>query len=245
MFSLQIILPQKIQARRRIRIVLVLRRLLRLGLNVKLPLEADLLLVVHRQMQKLRQVLLLPFQVRVQQRHVPFASAPERVAFPAQFQRHFQRLLHLRPRKRKHVRVAARARPVHKARVREQIRRAPQQLHPRPLLLRLQHLHHRVQVLVRLGQRPPFRRNVPVVKTIIRRAQLRDELKGHPRPVLRVAHRVRAVVPRPLHRPRPEWIAPVGPERVPVRHRKTQVLPHRLARHDFVGVVVFERQRVL
>ena len=46
--SQQIILTQEIQACCRIRVVLVLGRLFRLGLNIKLTLETDLFLVIDR-----------------------------------------------------------------------------------------------------------------------------------------------------------------------------------------------------
>ena len=48
----QIEFPQEIQARRRVRIILVLRRFLRLGLDVELAFETQLLLVRHRQVQE-------------------------------------------------------------------------------------------------------------------------------------------------------------------------------------------------
>ena len=49
----QVVFAQEVQARRGVGIVLVLGRLLGLGLDVELALEADGLLVVHRQVQEL------------------------------------------------------------------------------------------------------------------------------------------------------------------------------------------------
>ena len=175
---------------------------------------------------------------------VAFAPAPERVARAAQFVRHFHRLLHLRGGVGKHIGVATRARAVDVTRIGKQIGRAPEQLDAGALLFLLQHFRHGVEILVR--SRPAFCLPAPRRgrESIKRRAQFLDELKRHARAVLRVADGIGAVVPRALHRARAKRIAARAAKGVPVNHRKTQMLAHRFAVDDFIGVVMLERQRI-
>ena len=189
-------------------------------------------------------MLQLAFHVGVQQRHIPFAAAPERIAFAAEFVSHLQRLFHLRGGKGEDVGVAARAGAVHEARMREQIGRAPKQFDAGSLLLLFEHLGDRVEVLVRLGQRLTFGRDVAVMEGVVRGAQFFDELEGDTSTVLRVVDRVRAIVPRAQHRARAERVAARASERVPVNHAKAQMLPHGPALDNLAGIVVFEGQRI-
>ena len=147
----QVVFPQEVQARRRVGIVLVLGRFLRFWLDVELALEPDLLLVIHRQMQKRSQMLLLALHVGVEQRHVALAPAPERVALAAQLMSDFHGLLHLRRGIGKHIRIAAGARAMRITRMRKRVGRAPQQLDAGALLLFLEDFGDGVEIPVRLG----------------------------------------------------------------------------------------------
>jgi hypothetical protein len=75
---------QEGDAARHVEIVLVLGRLLRLGLDQELALEADLLRVIDRHVQERGEVLLLALQVGVEQRLVALAAAPEDVVLAAE-----------------------------------------------------------------------------------------------------------------------------------------------------------------
>ena len=79
-----------------VEIVLVLGRFLRLGLEVELPVEADLLGVVDGHVHELGQVVDLALHVGVPQVLIAFAAAPEGVAVAAELLGHFDGLLHLR-----------------------------------------------------------------------------------------------------------------------------------------------------
>ena len=175
---------------------------------------------------------------------VAFAAAPEGVAFAAEFVRDFHRLLHLRRGKGEDIGIAARRRAVHVARMRKQIRRAPKQFDAGALLFFLQHFGDGVEILVGFGEGFAFRRNVAVVKAVKRRAELFDEFEGRAHAVLRVLDGFRAVVPGADHRARAERIAARAAERVPVDHGEAQVVAHGFALDDFVGVVMFEGERV-
>ena len=80
---------------------------------------------------------------------------------------------------------------------------------------------------------------------IIRCVEFLDEFERHARALLGVGHGVRAVVPRTLHSACAERIAARATERVPIHHRETHVIAHRLALDDLVRVVMLERERIL
>ena len=88
----------------------------------------------------------LALHVGVQQRRIPFAPAPERVAGAAEFVGHFHRLLHLRGGEGEHVGVGAGRRAVHVTGIAEQVGRAPEQLDAGALLLLLEHLDDGVEI---------------------------------------------------------------------------------------------------
>ena len=141
--------------------------------------------------------------------------------------------------------LQTRARPAHETRIGKQIRRAPEQFDAGAFLLLFEDRHDRVEIAVGLGQIVPFRRDVAVVEGEIGRAQLLDELNRHPRALLRVGDGIGAVVPRAQHRAHAERIPAGAAERVPIDHRKAQVIAHRLALDHFVRVVMLESQRIL
>ena len=151
----QIVFAQEIQAGGGVGIVLMLGRLLGLWLDVELAFEADLLFVIHRQMQQFGEVLQFALHVGVQQRHVAFAAAPEHVAFAAQFVRDFHGLLDLRGGKGKDLGVAAGARAVHVTGIGKQVRGAPEQFDARALLLLLQDLATASRFLLVSARRLP------------------------------------------------------------------------------------------
>ena len=92
----QAVLLQEGVAAPGVEVVLVLGRFLRLGLDVELPLKADLLLVIDGQVEELAQVIHLAAHVGVEERLVTLAAAPEDVALAAQLLGDFERLLDLR-----------------------------------------------------------------------------------------------------------------------------------------------------
>src|ERR1035441_7900497 len=160
----QVVLAQEIQAGSGVGIVLVLRRLLGLGLDVELALKADGLLVIGSQVQELAEVVHLALEIGVEERAVAFASAPENIARALERVRHLNGLLNLRGGVSEDVGIAARGRAVRETRMHKQASRAPKQLHPRALLLLLEHLHDGVQVPVGLAEAFAFWRYVAVVE---------------------------------------------------------------------------------
>ena len=129
--------PQEVDAGGRVEIVLMLGRLLGLGLEIELALEADLLGIVDGHVHERGQVIQLALHVGVEQVLIAFAAAPEDIAGPAQLLGHFERLLDLGGGVGEGVGIGAGGGAVHVARIGEQVGRAPQQLDAGPLLLLL------------------------------------------------------------------------------------------------------------
>jgi hypothetical protein len=229
---------------RAVEIVLVRGRLVRLRLDEERAGEPDLLLVLHRHVHELRQVIEFALEVGVEERDVALAPAPEDVVFAAEFLRHFERLLHLRRGVREHVGVATRARAVNEPLVREQVRGAPQQLDAGALLLLLEFLGDGIENLVRFGEVRAFGRDVAVVPAVVRHAEFLHELERDIDALERHLDGIGAVFPRAHGAAGAERVAAHSAERVPVAHREPQVLAHRLAFDQLVGVVVPVRERV-
>jgi len=143
----QTVRAQEADAGRAVEIVLVLHRFHRLGLDEEVAGEADAAPVVAGRGQEPRHVLLLALHLRVVQAGVALAAAPEHVVRAAQCHRRIQRRLDLHRSARDDGEVRVGRCTVHVARVREQVRRAPQQLHAGGLLALLGQRDHVLQVL--------------------------------------------------------------------------------------------------
>ena len=122
----------------------------------------------------------LALEVGVAEGGVSLATAPKRVAGAVQLVRHLERFLDLRAGVGEGVEVRARRRPVHVPAVRKEIRGAPEQLDPGPLLLLLEHLDNGVEVGVALLERLALGGNVSVVERIERDAQFLHEFERGP-----------------------------------------------------------------
>ena len=148
---------EEIQARGRVGIILVRRRLLRLRFDVELPFEADLLFVIDGHVQERGEVVELALHVGVEQGGVPFAAAPERVALAFELGRHIHRLLYLRRRKGKNIRIRAGGRALLVARVGKKTGGAPEQFFPGVFLQLAEDSRRFVEDLVTLLERAPSR----------------------------------------------------------------------------------------
>ena len=231
---------------RDVEVVLVLRRLLRLGLDVELALEPDPLRVVDRHVQEPGQVLLLPLQVRVEERLVALAAAPERVAVAAELVGDLHRLLHLGGRVGEDVGVGVRGGAAHVARVGEQVGRAPEEpdarlpsgapSRARPACPGCGSTRRASRPRARCPGRGSTRTGASIFC---------EELERRVHPALRDGDRVPALLPRAPDRARAEGIAADAAERVPVGDREAQALLQRHAVDHLVGVVVPEGQRIL
>ena len=95
-----------------------------------------------------------------------------------------------------------------------------------------------------LLERGPLGSDIPIVEREEGGAQLLHELERHLGPPPGVVQAVRPVFPRPDRRPRAERIPERIREGVPVDHRESEVVFHRLPADDLVRVVVLELERI-
>jgi hypothetical protein len=240
----QIVFAQEVQAGGRVGIVLMFGWLLGLWLDVELALEADFLFVIDGHVEEGGQMVQFAFEVGVEQRGIALAPAPKDIAGPAQLMRHLQRLFDLRGGVGEDIGVATGGRAVGKAGMDEQTGRSPQQPDAGALLLFLEHLDDGVEVFVRLRQRGAFGGHVAVVEGVKRRAQLFKELEGHARAAAGVVERIALVIPGALHGGRAEHVGPAPAKGVPIHDREPKMLAHGPAGDDFLGVIMFEGERI-
>jgi len=130
----QAVFLQKVQGRGRISVVLVFRWFAWLGFDQELSLESDLLFIIHRQVKKTGHLLLLLFEIGVQQRFIPFPPAPENIVFAAQFKGGIDGIFHLCDRGSHDMGIGIGSGPLGIDRVSEQIRGSPEKFHPRIFL---------------------------------------------------------------------------------------------------------------
>ena len=240
----QVVGPQEVEAGGGVGVVLVLGRLLGLGLDVERAGEADLLLVVDGHVEEAGEVVELALHVGVEQGRIALAASPEGVAGAAQVVGDLHGLLDLGAGEGEDVEVRAGGRAVHVAGVGEEVGRAPEQLDAGPCLFVLEDLDDLVEVGVALLEVVALGGDVAIVERVERGAELLEELEGDLGLALGVGDRVGAVVPGPQRRADAERVGERIAERVPVDDREPEVLLHRLAVDDLVGIVMLELQRV-
>ena len=174
----EVIGPQEVQAGGGVGVVLVLGGFLGFGLDVERACEADLFLVIDGHVEEPGEVVELAFHVGVEQRRVSFAAAPEGVARTAELMGDFHGLFDLGSGEGEDVEVGAGGRPVHVARVGEQVGRAPEELDAGARLLVLEDLDDLVKVGVAFLEVLAFGCDVAIVKGVERNAELFEEFEG-------------------------------------------------------------------
>ena len=231
--------------RGRVAVVLVLRRLVRLRLDEQQPLEADLVLVLRDERQEPGELAVLVGEVRVEQRVVALAAAPQDVVLAAEPVRRLEHQLDLGGGEGEDLRVRVRRGAGHVARVPEQVRRAPQEADAGLGHARLDHVHDRVEDPAGLPAVMPLRRDVAIVDAEIGDPELRQELERGVDLHLGRDERVEPRrEPRSVERADAEDVRARPRERVPKARADPEVVLHALAEHRPVGLVDAERQRV-
>ena len=177
-------------------------------------------------------------ELRVQQRLVALASAPQHVVLAAEAMRHLEHVPHLRSRMGEDIGVGVGGRTGRVPRVREQVGGAPQQLHAAGRHLLGCAVDEHVEVGLALPQRRTLRSHVDVVEAVVRRAQLGEELERRVLLGERRGHRVGAgLQPWAIERAGTEHVAAGPVEAVPIADGDAEVILHALAGHDAVRVV--------
>ena len=223
--------------RRRVVVVLVLGGLVRLRLDQKGTLEADLVLVLDDHAHEAGHLVVFVLQVRVQKRVVAFAPAPQDVVGAAQFLRGIESLLDLSGREGEDLRIRVRGRAGREAGVAEQVGRAPQELDAGAGLVLAGVVDHGVEDGRRLGPGLAFGCDVAVVEAVERHAQLGEELECGVQLGPTGRQRVVRVEPGAVKRARAEHVLARGRERMPHGDGKSEVVFHPLAEDDSVRLI--------
>ena len=226
-------------------VVLVLRRLHGLRLDEKRALESDPVLLLHDEVEEPSELLALTAQIRVEQRVVPLAAAPEHVVRSAETLRDGQHVRDLSCRIREDggIRVRRRSRLV--AGMAEQVGGAPEQARAGPLLVAERVVDELVEIALELPEAPALRRDVDVVEAIEGHAELLDELEGGGHLQPGGSHRIETRVgPRTVQGPDAEHVAPVPRERVPVGDADPKPVLHASPEDGELGVVRLEGERI-
>ena len=244
-FVEQIVLAEKIEARRAIGVVLVSGRLPRFGLDPEFAGEADFFFPVHGHAQQGGQLIKFPLHVRIPERGIPLASAPENISASAQMLGDRNGFFDLGRRVGEHWKAGRGSGPLGKARVGEKAGCSPKQLLARALLLRGEGFHHGIECGVGLREGRELRRDVPVVEAVEVDSRFFEKFEKDAHAGPGIFHRVRSVVPRHQRGAAAEGIRQWVAHDVPVGRGKSKVLPHRLSLDEFVDVVMFESKRIL
>ena len=225
-------------------VILMLGRLLRFGLNQQRAFKADFMLMLHHQLHKAANLLTLLAQVGIQQGFIALATAPQNIVFTAQLMGGIHGGDHLggRPAKYFRIRVGGRAGAV--ARVGKAVCGPPQKLHAALLLFLSQHLDHPGEVIAVLLERSAFRRDVNVVEAVVRHVEFMEEFERHIGFAFGHLQGVARLLPGTIKGAHAKHIGAIPAEGVPVTGRKTQMIFHPFAQHQFIRVVMTESQRV-
>jgi hypothetical protein len=227
--------------RRRVVVVLMLRRLHRLGLDKERALEADPVLVLGDQMEEAGELVAFAPKVSVEQRVVTLATAPQGVVRAAEPLGDLEHVLDLGRGVGEHLGIRVGRRAALVAGVGEQVGRAPQQLRSGALLVAQRLVGQCVEIGPELGVGVAFRGHVAVVEAVIRHAELLEEFEGDGQLLAGLRHRVAAdLQPRPVQRPDPEHVAAVPGERMPQADADPEVVGHRLAEDEPIRPVDLE-----
>ena len=228
-------------------VVLVLGRLHRLGLDQQRALEADLVLVLGDQVEEAGELVALAPQVRVEERVVALAAAPQDVVLAAEPLGDLEHVLDLRRGVREHLGIGVRRRARLVARVGEQVRRAPQERDAGPLLVAGGVVGQRVEVRAERprSRRPPGRRRGRGSSSTACRASRRTRTRRPASCARRPSGIGGRAEPRPVERADPNMSVPGQANECQKQTPEPEVVLHPLAEHEPVRLVDLERQGVV
>src|SRR5262249_1211744 len=230
--------------RRDVVVVLMFGGLVWLGLDQERAWEADAVLLLAHQRHEAPELLELTREVRVEERLVALAPAPQHVVRAAEPVRRLEAMLHLGRRMGEHLGIRIRGGARRVARVAEQVGGAPEQAHAGALHVALRRLEQAVETRAALGEGGALGREIAVVEAEERDAELLEQLEGHRELVLGLRHRITArSEPRAREGALAEHVVARPAEAVPEADREAELILHALAEDLAVGVVPAEGER--
>ena len=131
------------------------------------------------------------------------------------------------------------------ARMREQVRRPPQQSDAGPFLVAGGIVGQGIEVRAEGRERVALGRDVAIVEAVVGRAELREELERDGHLLAGRVHLVTRVAdPRPVERPDTEHVHPGPGERVPEADAGPEVVLHPRAEDEAVGFIDLVGERI-
>jgi len=240
----EIVFAEEVQTRGGIAVVLVAGGFFWLRLDPERAFKSDLFFVIHRHVEKLREMVEFPFHVRIPKGRVSLPAAPEYISLASEFMGDFEGLLDLGCSEREDVSVRAGRRSMEKSWVDEKAGCAPEQTNAGAFLFFLEHGYDGIEVPVGFGQGRTFGSNNPVMESVKGSAEFLDKFKSYASAVFGILDGRSPVVPWSEHGSGAEWVTTRAAKGVPVNDGKPEVIAHRFALDEFVGIVVFEGERV-
>lgn len=149
----------------------------RLGLDVKLSGVADLLGVVHGEVEHGREVVELAFHVGIKKCGVSFAAAPECVSLTAETMGGFEGVFDLRGAVGENVRIGRGGSALGVAWVPEEAGRAPEEFLAGFVLKLLEFINNAVEVIVGFREGCALGSDVAVVEAVVVDLRFLEELK--------------------------------------------------------------------
>src|SRR5262249_35578687 len=122
----QVVFTQKVQACRRVGIVLMFGRFLGFWFDVELALKSNRFLMIDGHVQEGAEMVEFSLQIGIPQSAVPFPTAPEHVTFSVEFVSDFDGLFNLGCGISKYVGVTTGRGAVHESGMNKQTSGAPQ-----------------------------------------------------------------------------------------------------------------------
>ncbi len=241
----EVVFAEEVEAGGCVGVVLVFGGFFGFGFDVELAVVLDGFFVGDGHVEERGQVVEFPFHVGIPEGGIAFASAPEDVAFAVEFLGDFEAFFDLGGGVGEDIGVTAGGGAVHEARVGEEAGGAPEQFDAGVVLQFFEFLDHLVEVAVAFREGAAFRGDVAVVEGVVRGAEFFAELEHDAGAFDGHGNGIGAVFPGAVPGAGAEHVGAHTPHGVPVDHREAQVVFHGFALDDLVGVIVFERERVL
>ena len=236
----QAVFAEEIQARSGIGIVLVRGGFAWLRLDVELTFEADFFRVVDGHVQQGGKVVEFTFHVGIEQGGVAFTTAPEGVAFAAEFECGIHGGFHLGCAVSENVRTRRSACTLSIAGMREQASGAPEEFFAVSLLQAFEVIGDFVECGIGCSEVVELGCDVAIVEAVVVNAGFVEEFEKHVGTLECVVHGIGLIVPGHQSGGSAEGVGETIAHHVPIGSGEAHMIAHGFALDEFIGIVVLE-----
>ena len=240
----QAVFAQEVQASGGVRVVLVRGGFAGLGLDPERAVETDFFFPGHGHVEEGGELIELVLHVGVPERGIAFASTPENIAFTAEFFGHGDGFFDLCGGIGVNGQARRGSAALGVARMCKEAGGAPEELLAGALLLLGERAGDSVERGVRLGESVEFGGHIAVVEAVEVDVDLLEEFKEDAHALLGVGNGVRSVIPGHQRRAAAKGIGERVAHHMPVGGGEAQMVSHRLALDEFVGIVLFKGEGI-